>query len=370
MEPSGFLIINKPKNCTSHDVVALLRKITGIKKIGHSGTLDPLATGLLLIAVGRTSTKQLGDFIKLDKTYEAVIKLGAASETYDAQGPVTPPQKNAVEKNLSDVWDAVRQFTGNIKQIPPMHSAKKVKGKKLYELARKGKKIAREPAEISIYEISILDYSWPFLTLRIHCSSGTYIRSIAHDIGKALRVGGYLEELKRTAIANIALKNSVLLSKITSENWKEYMAEKPIAPDYEKPKTRVIAFGTFDYLHPGHINYFEQAKKYGDKLYVIVARDKTARSVKTNPPDHNENFRLDKVKQAGIADYARLGNIDDPYKILDEIKPHVICLGYDQKSFVENLERELKKRNLNSRIIKCEPFKPKKHKSSFYKARL
>jgi len=218
---SGFLYINKPADWTSHDVVAHLRRVTGVKKIGHAGTLDPFATGLLIVGVGREATRELDKFLKQDKEYVAALHLGAASDTYDLTGKIE--QNDATPPAVRDIKEALKKFTGPQDQIPPMFSAKKVQGKKLYELARKGEEIARQPNKIIIHKIKLLNYDWPIMEIRVSCSSGTYIRSLAHDIGQTLGTGAYLEKLERTKIGRLKIKSAVNLDEINQNNWQEYL---------------------------------------------------------------------------------------------------------------------------------------------------
>lgn len=220
---NGILIINKPAGITSHDVVDEVRKITGIRRVGHTGTLDPMATGVLVILVGQ-ATKLSNQFLGLDKIYSAVIKLGYISDTYDKTGkieeynPKLIPDETEVKKNLA-------KFTGVIEQIPPMFSAKKVAGKKLYELARQGKEVAREPKKITIYKLELREYSYPLIKILVECSTGTYIRSLAYDIGKELGTGAYLEELERLAVGDYNLGQAVDLKKLTAENWRKFLTK-------------------------------------------------------------------------------------------------------------------------------------------------
>jgi len=217
---SGFILINKLPGPTSHTIINQLRRITSIKKIGHAGTLDPFASGLLLVAIGRESTKKINQFVKLDKEYIATAYLGATTNTYDREGEI---QKYNYTKmpDQKEIENILKKFIGKQKQIPPMFSAKKIKGKKLYELARKGIEIKRQPSDIEIFSIEFLEYHWPMLKIKVHCSSGTYIRTLAHDIGQALGCGAYLEELERISIGKFNVKNSILLEKITDKNWQE-----------------------------------------------------------------------------------------------------------------------------------------------------
>jgi len=230
---SGFIIINKPAGITSHDVIDKLRKITGIKRIGHAGTLDPFATGVLICAIGREATREISRFVKMDKEYEAEIRLGAVSDTYDRAGVIKKlevitakagSRQGGRSKKLEkvDIKNVLRGFVGKQKQVPPMYSAKKVGGKRLYKLARAGIEIKRQPAEIEIYNIKILEYKWPILKIKIRCSSGTYIRSLAHDIGRSLNCGAYLKELERTAIGDSKIEKSVKLERVC-DDWKKYI---------------------------------------------------------------------------------------------------------------------------------------------------
>jgi tRNA pseudouridine55 synthase len=216
---TGFILVNKPSGPTSHDIVNKLRSVSGVKKIGHAGTLDPFASGLLIMAIGREATREIRQFVKLDKCYEAVLCLGAESNTFDRTGKIEEGRNSKFEIRINDIEKVVNYFVGQQEQIPPMFSAKKVGGKKLYLLARQGKEIERHPADIEIFEIKILEYSWPRLKLFIHCSSGTYIRSLAHDIGKRLGCGAYLEELKRTAVGRFKLTQANDTSKLAPSNW-------------------------------------------------------------------------------------------------------------------------------------------------------
>jgi tRNA pseudouridine55 synthase len=217
---SGFLLIQKPVGITSHDVVERLRKITGIRTIGHSGTLDPFAEGLLIVGIGREATKRLGEFQKLDKTYIATLRLGAVSDTYDKTGNILSlvPSRQSTKNNrprLSQIIHCLSSFTGAIEQIPPMYSAKKIHGKKLYELARQGKEIERKPHTVTIHSLEILHYDYPFLSIKVGCSSGTYIRSLGHDIGQRLGCGSYLLTLIRTDIGKYSLKDATKLQDLS-----------------------------------------------------------------------------------------------------------------------------------------------------------
>ncbi len=214
----GFILIDKPIGPTSHDMVNILRKITMERKIGHAGTLDPLAEGLLIMAIGRQATRKINEFTLLDKTYIAEIKLGEETDTYDKEGDIVKKYKDKAikKKNLKQ---AIKKFIGQQKQIPPMYSAKKIKGKKLYNLARQNIVIDREANLIEIKSIKLLKYKWPIVKIKINCSSGTYIRSLAYDLGLELFCGAHLFSLKRTKIGSYKLKKAYKANKITKDNY-------------------------------------------------------------------------------------------------------------------------------------------------------
>ena len=223
---SGFLLLNKPIGPTSHDMVYKLRKITGIKKIGHAGTLDPFASGLLIMAIGRESTKQISKYVKLDKEYTTTLFLGATSTPHDPEGEITKKPGFECPKSgfgAQEITKVLEKFKGEQKQIPPMFSAKKVKGKKLYELARKGIEIKREAVDINIKNLELLNYEWPELELKVKCSSGTYIRSLAYDIGEELGMGAYLNALKRTSIGEFLLDKACEVEELDENSWEEFL---------------------------------------------------------------------------------------------------------------------------------------------------
>ncbi len=204
---SGFLLVDKPVGPTSHDIVDAARRVLRTRKIGHAGTLDPFASGLLILAVGKM-TKEIAKFVGLDKAYEATLRLGATSDTMDRTGAIAE-QKDCAPVSREAFEAALEKFRGEIGQVPPMYSAKKVGGKKLYELAREGVEIERKPVRVTIHELELVAFSWPTAKIRTRVSSGTYIRALADDIGKALGCGAYLEELRRTRIGSFDVKDAV-----------------------------------------------------------------------------------------------------------------------------------------------------------------
>ena len=217
---SGFLLVDKPAGITSHDVIDALRKVTGIRKIGHAGTLDPFATGLLVVGIGREATRLLSTMMAKDKEYEAQAMLGATSDTQDLKGEIVETP-DVIMPSPEQVHEALALFRGDIMQTPPMYSAKKIKGKKLYELARKGEEVERVPVAITIHELELLNFSPPLMTIRVKCGKGTYIRTLAHDIGQKLGTGAYLKTLRRTAIGTFKVNKATPLKEITPENWQE-----------------------------------------------------------------------------------------------------------------------------------------------------
>ncbi len=217
MTTDGFLLIDKPAGWTSHDVVAKVRGLTRVKKVGHGGTLDPMATGLLVLGFGK-ATKQLERFVQGDKTYVAEVTLGATSDTDDSEGTVMPTQPGPAPAE-AEVRTALEAFRGNLQQLPPVYSAIKTNGRKAYAEARKGRAVERKPRPVTIHEITPLDYRWPTVRFRCRVSKGTYVRSIARDLGEKLGVGGYLTALRREAIGSLRVEEAAGIDAITEKSW-------------------------------------------------------------------------------------------------------------------------------------------------------
>lgn len=211
---AGYLLIDKPAGMTSHDAVNIVRKARKEKRVGHGGTLDPAATGLLIIGVGREATKRLGDVLALQKTYEATIRLGETSTTDDTEGTIKIISQSV--PSLEEVEKTINGFHGESVQTPPVYSAIKVNGKRAYTLARQGKEISIKPRTITIHNITLLGYTYPDISVRTTVSSGTYIRALARDIGKTLKTGGYLTSLRRTSIGPFHVKDAVTLQNISN----------------------------------------------------------------------------------------------------------------------------------------------------------
>lgn len=214
----GFLLIDKPAGLTSHDVVDSVRRLTSERRVGHAGTLDPFATGLLIVGVRREATREMEKLVGLDKTYETEFVLGANSDTDDVTGTITycPPSELLTQLR---VQAALKKFIGEIEQVPPAYSAIKIGGKKMYEAARTGKPLNAKPRHVKIYSIVIVKD----LAMTIHCSSGTYIRAIARDLGVALGTGGYVKSLRRTHIGPFSINESTTLDVLKTDSVQTHL---------------------------------------------------------------------------------------------------------------------------------------------------
>ena len=210
----GILVVNKPQGWTSHDVVARVRRLTHQKRVGHAGTLDPMATGVLLVCLGR-ATRVAEYLMASDKTYRAVVRLGVEMDTYDAEGQVVATRP--VDVDESALRGALQKFVGEIDQVPPMYSALKREGKPLYKLARQGVEVERAARRVTIHDITLREFMSPDVTIDVRCSPGTYIRSLAHDVGAALRgaCGAHLTALTRLASGSFTLDDAVRLEDLT-----------------------------------------------------------------------------------------------------------------------------------------------------------
>lgn len=223
----GFLSVYKPVGKTSHDVVAYFRKLLKIKKIGHTGTLDPFAEGVLPICIGNST--RLIEYLPDDKAYLAFVEFGKATDSYDIEGNVIFQSDKKVAKE--DVEQALKKFEGDIEQLPPIYSAIKVNGKKLYEYAREGKSVEIKPRKVTIYKIELknFDYDNQVAQVYVECSKGTYIRSIANDLGQVLGCGGYLTRLIRTKAGKFLLENSKKMEDFSSKEIVENNLIEPIS---------------------------------------------------------------------------------------------------------------------------------------------
>jgi tRNA pseudouridine55 synthase len=220
---NGILLVDKPAGWTSHDVVAKVRGIikagSGQKiKTGHTGTLDPSATGLMVIVLG-SFTKRASEFSKMNKTYEAELTLGAVSTTGDSEGEIL--KKSTQKPLLTEIEHVMNKFIGEIDQVPPIFSAIKVGGQRSYKLARQGKELALEPRQITIHAIENVKYDYPKISFTTFVSSGTYIRSLAEDIGKELGTGAYLSSLRRTKVGKFKIENALKIDSLSLPSIKQ-----------------------------------------------------------------------------------------------------------------------------------------------------
>ena len=225
---SGVLVVDKPIGLTSHDVVQIIRRGTGIRRAGHTGTLDPRASGVLVVLIG--PAVRLSEFVSAsDKRYQATIRLGSSTDTYDSEGLfVSAPASVPVESITEEKFDEVLQtFVGEIEQVPPPYSAVKVQGKRAYDMAREGEEVELAPRLIHVYSLEILEWAPPEVVIDVYCSSGTYVRSLANDLGKALGTGAYLVGLRRTKSGRFTLRDAVPLRRLQESfdagNWYRHL---------------------------------------------------------------------------------------------------------------------------------------------------
>ncbi|MBN1303673.1 MAG: tRNA pseudouridine(55) synthase TruB [Anaerolineales bacterium] len=222
---SGVLVIDKPVGMTSHDVVQAIRNGTGIRRAGHTGTLDPRASGVLVILIG--PAVRLSEYVSAsDKRYQAIIRMGSSTDTFDAEGNFVR-EDEPVDVTEEEFEKVLKTFEGEIEQTPPPYSAVKVKGRKAYEMARKGEEVDLEPRTIQVHHLDVLEWAPPEVVVDVHCSSGTYVRSLANDLGETLGTGAYLVGLRRTKSGRFSLRDSVPLRKLQEAfqagNWYQYL---------------------------------------------------------------------------------------------------------------------------------------------------
>lgn len=209
---SGVLVVDKPIGLTSHDVVQIIRRGTGIRRAGHTGTLDPRASGVLVILIG--PAVRLSEFVSAsDKRYQATIRLGSSTDTYDGDGQITGTSEIG-DIREEDFDEVLQTFVGEMEQVPPPYSAVKVKGRKAYDMARKGEEVELEPRMVNVYSLEILEWAPPEAVVDVYCSSGTYVRSLANDLGKALGTGAHLVGLRRTKSGRFTLRDAVQLRRL------------------------------------------------------------------------------------------------------------------------------------------------------------
>jgi tRNA pseudouridine55 synthase len=235
----GSLIIDKPEGLTSHDVVARVRRVAATRRVGHAGTLDPFATGVLVVCVER-ATRLVQFLVGLDKEYIATVRLGFATDTQDLTGKRITPLLSSNELSIKDVRRTLDEFAGPQSQLPPMYSAKKVAGERLYRAAREGREVEREPVRITIHSIELMENDEARATrnedgtrdfiVRVRCSSGTYVRTLAHDIGSKLGVGAHLAALRRTAVGHFKIDSALTLDEVEARGREGALESALVSP--------------------------------------------------------------------------------------------------------------------------------------------
>ncbi len=222
---SGVLVVDKPIGLTSHDIVQIIRRGTGIRRAGHTGTLDPRASGVLVILIG--PAVRLSEYVSAsDKRYQATIRLGSSTDTYDSEGAITG-SASVEDITVEEFENILQNFIGEIQQVPPPYSAIKVKGRKAYEMAREGEEVNLEPRIIQVYSLDLLEWDPPEAVIDVFCSSGTYVRSLANDLGSALGCGAHLIGLRRTKSGRFTLRDAVPLRRLQDSfqagDWYKYL---------------------------------------------------------------------------------------------------------------------------------------------------
>lgn len=234
--PEGILLVDKPQGITSHDVVSKMRRLFRIKKVGHAGTLDPMATGLLLIMIGK-ATKVSQYLMSHDKEYTGTVRLGQVTDSQDAEGEITE-EKPVPEISEAAAKEVMRGFLGDQYQTPPMFSAKKVNGQKLYKLARQGQTVEREPRVIHISRFEMTSFELPKISFVVGCSKGAYIRTVAHDFGAKLGCGGHLCELRRTAVGKFRIEKANTIEEL--EEMSPSSLRRKLVPVHQAVPSHVL----------------------------------------------------------------------------------------------------------------------------------
>lgn len=265
---SGVLVVDKPSSWTSHDVVNKVRRFVGTKKVGHLGTLDPMATGVLPLLIGR-ATRLAQFFGKADKVYEGTVAFGYSTDTYDAEGK---PTSHAVPVTLAgnEIEDLLKQFQGLVSQVPPPVSAKKIQGTPAYKLARRNIQVNLEPVSVEIYSIDLLSCEESEIDIRVHCSTGTYLRSIAHDLGKALGTGAHLKRLRRTASGGFDLQMARNLEQLAelSEEGRIGEALIPAAELLPEFPSELVDAATAGFIRQGRDFRVSPFRPSGSSKYI------------------------------------------------------------------------------------------------------
>jgi tRNA pseudouridine55 synthase len=280
---SGVLVVDKPVGLTSHDVVQIIRRGTGIRRAGHTGTLDPRASGVLVVLVG--PAVRLSEYVSAsDKRYQATIRLGSSTDTYDAEGRVV---SSASMENISEdqFEEALEQFVGEIEQIPPPYSAIKVQGRKAYEMAREGEEVNLEPRTIQVYSLELLEWAPPEVVVDVFCSSGTYVRSLANDLGEVLGSGAHLVGLRRTKSGRFTLRDAVPLRRLqeafVAGDWYKYLipaaealADWPLI-ELDGDEVELVRHGHRVEAEPGMKGWARGVSEQGDLVALLELDDES-----------------------------------------------------------------------------------------------
>jgi tRNA pseudouridine55 synthase len=280
---SGVLVVDKPIGLTSHDVVQVIRRGTGIRRAGHTGTLDPRASGVLVILIG--PAVRLSEYVSAsDKRYQATIRLGSSTDTFDADGRITEsfPVDSITEEQFDE---ELQKFVGEMEQVPPPYSAVKVKGRKAYEMAREGEEVDLAPRIINVYSLEILEWAPPEAVIDVYCSSGTYVRSLANDLGKALGTGAHLVGLRRTKSGRFTLRDAVPLRRLQEAfdagNWyrflipaAEALADWPMV-ELDADQVELIRHGHRIPAEPGQVGWVRGVSQQGDLVGLLELDEET-----------------------------------------------------------------------------------------------
>jgi tRNA pseudouridine55 synthase len=280
---SGVLVVDKPVGLTSHDVVQIVRRGTGIRRAGHTGTLDPRASGVLVILIG--PAVRLSEYVSAsDKRYQATIRLGSTTDTYDSEGTITSSSEvgDIDEQEFDEI---LQKFVGEMEQVPPPYSAVKVKGRKAYELARKGEEVELEPRTINVYSLEVLEWAPPEAVVDVYCSSGTYVRSLAHDLGKELGTGAHLVGLRRTKSGRFTLRDAVPLRRLQEAfdqgDWykhlipaAEALSDWPLV-ELDPDEVELVRHGHRVEAEEGDVGWARGVSQQGDLVALLEADEET-----------------------------------------------------------------------------------------------
>jgi tRNA pseudouridine55 synthase len=275
---SGVLVVDKPIGLTSHDVVQIIRRGTGIRRAGHTGTLDPRASGVLVVLIG--PAVRLSEYVSAsDKRYQATIRLGSSTDTYDADGIMTTSEVPVDEITEEQFNEVLEKFIGEIEQVPPPYSAVKVKGKKAYEMAREGEDVELTPRKINVYSLEVLEWAPPEVVIDVYCSSGTYVRSLANDLGNTLGCGAYLVGLRRTKSGRFTLRDAVPMRRLQEAfdagDWyrhlipaAEALADWPMV-ELDADQVELIRHGHRIPADPGSSGWARGISEQGDLVALL-----------------------------------------------------------------------------------------------------